>query len=60
MEDILPDYEIWTNFICDRTIDAIETDSYVNTHPIKAEINDPQEIDDMFDTVTYHKGKLRY
>ena len=31
-------------------------DSYINTHSIQAEIKDPGEISERFDSISYHKG----
>jgi aminopeptidase N len=56
METILPDYDIWTQFICERTLDAMELDSLKSTHSVSCTINNPDEIDDMFDSISYHKG----
>ncbi len=52
----MPEYDIWTNFIYSRTNDAFELDSLVNTHPIEVPINDPSEIDEIFDSISYDKG----
>ena len=52
----MPGWDIWTNFICERTLDAMELDSYMNTHSVHAVINNPSEIDDYFDSISYHKG----
>lgn len=57
-ESILPEYDIWTNFIYNRTNDAFELDSLINTHPIEVEINDPSEIDEIFDSISYDKGVI--
>lgn len=34
----------------------MELDSYMNTHSVHAVINNPSEIDDNFDSISYHKG----
>jgi aminopeptidase N len=56
LETILPGWETWTGFVNERIIDAMELDSYVNTHPVQAEIKDPAEIGERFDSISYHKG----
>ena len=56
METILHDYDIWTNFICERTLDALKLDSLKSSHSVSCTINNPDEIDDMFDSISYHKG----
>ncbi len=35
---------------------ALELDSLENSHPIEVPVNDPSEIDEIFDEISYDKG----
>lgn len=39
-----------------RTNEAFQLDSLVNTHPIEVPIDNPSEIDEIFDDISYSKG----
>ena len=43
------------SFFSDK-IEALEVDSLESSHPINTQVNDPNEINSIFDTITYDKG----
>jgi puromycin-sensitive aminopeptidase len=53
---LFPQWDIWTQFACNDLAVALSLDSLANTHPIEAEVNSPDEIGEIFDTVSYSKG----
>lgn len=53
---LFPEYDIWTQFVTDTYIPALELDALKNTHPIQVPINHPSEIDEIFDAISYNKA----
>eukprot|EP00249_Psilotum_nudum_P022536 c28554_g1_i1 orf=366-3035(+) len=52
---LFPDWNIWTQFI-DETRDAFRLDGLVESHPIEVEVHHHQQIDEIFDAISYKKG----
>lgn len=55
-EYVTPEMRHWDRFTIDETHGAMELDSYVDSHPINADIYHPIEIDSAFDAISYDKG----
>ncbi|XP_012260332.2 puromycin-sensitive aminopeptidase isoform X1 [Athalia rosae] len=53
---IFPEYDIWTQFVTDTYIKALELDGLKNSHPIEVPVGHPSEIDEIFDDISYNKG----
>jgi puromycin-sensitive aminopeptidase len=53
---LFPQYSIWTQFVTDTYIRALELDSLKNSHPIEVPVGHPSEIDEIFDDISYSKG----
>lgn len=53
---LYPEYDIWTQFVTDTYIPALELDALKNTHSIQIPINHPSEIDEIFDAISYNKA----
>lgn len=56
MDELYPEWHIWTQFIVDEQQQAMKLDALVNTHPIEVPINHPDEIRTIFDAISYEKG----
>ncbi|MCA9348368.1 M1 family metallopeptidase [Candidatus Saccharibacteria bacterium] len=56
IDHIFPEWNMWTQFIADEQQPALKLDSINNTHAIEVEINHPDEIRTVFDTISYNKG----
>lgn len=56
VDHIFPDFGIWTQFLNDSSIRALSLDSLKHSHPIEVPIFHPDEIDEVFDDISYHKG----
>lgn len=39
---------------------SFRTDVLDSSHPINVEVNDPEEIDQIFDAISYSKGTLKF
>ncbi|XP_024935803.1 puromycin-sensitive aminopeptidase isoform X2 [Cephus cinctus] len=53
---LFPEYDIWSQFVTDTYISALELDALKNSHPIEVPVGHPSEIDEIFDDISYHKG----
>ncbi|CAD6215605.1 GSCOCG00000417001-RA-CDS [Cotesia congregata] len=53
---LFPEYDIWTQFVTDTHIRALELDGLKNSHPIEVPVGHPTEIDEIFDDISYNKG----
>ncbi|CAG9771129.1 unnamed protein product [Ceutorhynchus assimilis] len=53
---LFPQYDIWTQFVNDSYIKALELDSLNNSHPIEVPVGHPSEVDEIFDDISYNKG----
>ena len=42
-------------FVVDVLQDALEFDGFVTSHPIYVPVNNPDEINEIFDTISYSK-----
>jgi tricorn protease interacting factor F2/3 len=56
-----PEWSIWENFFngeprVETLAGAMERDSLRNTHPIQVQVNSPDEIEQIFDAISYGKG----
>jgi len=56
-----PEWRIWTNFFngepaVESLAGAMDQDSTENTHPIQVQVTSPDEIEQIFDAISYGKG----
>jgi puromycin-sensitive aminopeptidase len=51
-----PEWEMWTQFLSNDTMSALSLDGLQNSHPIEQEVNNPDEIGQLFDAISYSKG----
>lgn len=56
VDELFPDWKVWTQFIVDEQSLALKLDALENTHPIQVVINHPDEIRTIFDAISYEKG----
>ncbi|MCA9750312.1 MAG: M1 family metallopeptidase [Romboutsia sp.] len=49
-------WDVWTSFVNDDVISGMTMDSIKSTHKIGIEVNDPGEIEQIFDDISYCKG----
>ncbi|CAM8961662.1 unnamed protein product [Rhodiola kirilowii] len=52
---IFPQWNIWTQFL-DESSEALRLDGLAESHPIEVDINKADEIDEIFDAISYSKG----
>ena len=51
-----PEWEMWTQFLTHDTSSALSLDGLRSSHPIEQEVNNPAEIGQLFDAISYSKG----
>ena len=51
-----PDWKIWEDFMRNETAGAMERDCLMRTHPIQVPVKSPDEIEQIFDEISYGKG----
>ena len=56
VDNLFPEWEVWNQFIIYDTHEAFNLDGLENSHPIEQEVNNPGEIGQLFDAISYSKG----
>ncbi|XP_028392975.1 puromycin-sensitive aminopeptidase-like [Dendronephthya gigantea] len=51
-----PKYDIWTQFVTSDYTRALDLDAMNNSHPIEVPVGGPDEVDEIFDLISYSKG----
>lgn len=56
VDQLFPDWQMWTQFNVDEQQRALKLDALEHTHPIEVPVRHPDEIRTIFDTISYSKG----
>jgi len=56
IDSLHPDWKIWEDFMRNETAGALERDCLKRTHPIQVPVRSPDEIEQIFDEISYGKG----
>ena len=56
VDQLHPEWQMWTQFIFQDTNAGLSLDGLRNSHPIEARVEDPAEIRELFDAISYSKG----
>lgn len=56
LEKIAPEWQMWTQFVSLDYAAGMSKDELLSTHPIEVEVHHPDEIDEIFDDISYRKG----
>lgn len=56
IDELFPEWQMWTQFITDEQQGALKLDALENTHPIEVPVHHPDEIRSIFDVISYNKG----
>ena len=51
-----PDWAMMEQFWANVVLPALQLDSLASSHPVSVPVNDPKEIEAIFDTISYKKG----
>jgi puromycin-sensitive aminopeptidase len=55
-DHMFPQWHVWDLYLADRYTVALRLDSLANSHPIEVPVHHPNEINEIFDMVSYAKG----
>mmetsp|Transcript_3808 Transcript_3808/g.5122 ORF Transcript_3808/g.5122 Transcript_3808/m.5122 type:complete len:889 (+) Transcript_3808:188-2854(+) len=56
IDSIYPEWKIWEQFIVDDQARAMMLDALASSHPIQVPINHAEEVEQIFDAISYAKG----
>ena len=56
VDHLFPEWDVWTQFLTADTNRALSLDGLKSSHPIEQEVNNPAEIGQLFDAISYSKG----
>ncbi|PAA90945.1 hypothetical protein BOX15_Mlig022581g1 [Macrostomum lignano] len=56
LNNLRPDWNMDSQFVATKQMAALEVDSMGSSHPIYVEVHNPNQISEIFDTITYRKG----
>ena len=56
VEHIRPDWRMMDQFFFDMIAPALDLDSLTTSHPISVDVDDPKEIEAIFDKISYKKA----
>jgi aminopeptidase N len=56
VNNFFPEWKIWETFYKEEIMVGLDLDTLINTHPIYVPINRAQEVDEIFDAISYSKG----
>lgn len=56
VDKMFPEWEIWNNFLITETSGSLLMDSLSSTHPIHVDVHAENEVEQLFDAISYGKG----
>jgi puromycin-sensitive aminopeptidase len=56
IDHVFPEWKIWDQFLTSDFSAALRLDSLSNSHPVEVEVHHPNEINEIFDSISYSKG----
>ena len=58
MDEIFPEFDIWSQFLTEEKMKALDLDCLSSSHPIEIPdgVQHPAQIDEIFDAISYCKG----
>ncbi len=56
VDNFYPEWKIKDEYVVTEVFSALDADSLNSSHPIKVEIKDPNESNEIFDEISYEKG----
>ncbi|MSQ13283.1 MAG: M1 family peptidase [Dehalococcoidia bacterium] len=56
VDQAYPEWQMWTQFVFQDTTAGLSLDGLRNSHPIEQRVENPHEIRELFDAVSYSKG----
>ena len=56
VDHLYPEWHVWTQFVSQDTNSGLSLDGLRNSHPIEARVENPAQIRELFDAISYSKG----
>jgi aminopeptidase 2 len=56
VDKLFPEWHFWDTFVVEDVQSGLSLDCLRSSHPIEVEVQDPAEIDQIFDDISYSKG----
>ena len=56
VDHLYPEWDMWTQFVSSDTNHALSLDGLRSSHPIEQEVENPAQIGELFDAISYSKG----
>ncbi|XP_067653450.1 uncharacterized protein [Haliotis asinina] len=55
-DHVEPDWDMYNQFVPEEMIPVFETDGIVTSHPVYVDVKKPEEVEQIFDDISYNKG----
>eukprot|EP00971_Amphidinium_carterae_P343021 6482545-Amphidinium_carterae.2 len=52
----MPDHQLWDQFLTETLASAMRLDGLLTSHPIQVPIKHAEEVEEVFDHISYFKG----
>ncbi|CAG0887114.1 unnamed protein product [Darwinula stevensoni] len=56
IDRLYPEFHIWDQFVEDAFNPALEMDALENSHPVEVQVENPAQVHEIFDNISYSKG----
>ncbi|KAJ9085937.1 hypothetical protein DSO57_1009263 [Entomophthora muscae] len=56
VDKLFPEWDFWTEFVISGVERGLELDAKRSSHPIEVEVKDPNDVNQLFDDISYFKG----
>jgi aminopeptidase N len=56
VDALFPEWEIWEEYLAGTTSAGLALDSLRSSHPVEVPVRNPDEVDQIFDEISYDKG----
>eukprot|EP01059_Diplonema_ambulator_P004252 TRINITY_DN13957_c0_g1_i1.p1 TRINITY_DN13957_c0_g1~~TRINITY_DN13957_c0_g1_i1.p1 ORF type:complete len:885 (+),score=385.47 TRINITY_DN13957_c0_g1_i1:44-2656(+) len=56
VDQLFPHWQVWTQFVAEDFQSALTLDALLTSHPVEVDVSQAQEIDEIFDDISYAKG----
>ena len=55
-DKVFPEWSMWSQFVVDDQATALTLDALASSHPVDVPIKRAEEVEEVFDAISYHKG----
>ncbi len=53
---LFPEWKIWEDYVASTTSGGLALDSLRSSHPVEVPVSNPDQVDQIFDAISYNKG----